>query len=467
MYRQGPSPAHRASPRFHPRRLVLQGGVLLWAAGCATSGPQPAGVGSAASPAPTQTFDITPTFLHLGRLAAGAPLPFVASVSFLAGPADSLVAIIALSMENRALTFQKEGASYLARYRVELTVSPASGEAIEVHRDQVVRVATLQEAQRDEETIFFQQNLRLLPGRYHVQVVVADQNGTARSEAEADVSALAFAPGSTSAPLLVYEVKARTRREDTPSLVANPRGLIANGGDTLLAYIEGYGLTAANHTIPFELRDAQDSVLLSDSLRFQGGREIEGRVLRLAPRGAPLGELRLSVGSGPDRRTTALFASISRHYVVGDFDQLLSLLRFFTDKKWLDSLRRATPDQRTRLWIDFWHATDPDTSTPQNEALDEYFARLNIADQQFRGEGIPGWQTARGEVYIHLGDPDEVTEGSATQSHVIRWTYAAFRLVLYFQDQNGVGRYELTPSSRADFEQALRELRSHPPPKQG
>jgi GWxTD domain-containing protein len=370
-------------------------------------------------------------------------------------------------MENRALVFQKAPQGFVARYRVVLTVSPGSGEPIEIRRDEVVRVNTMPEAQRDEESIFFQQMLYLQPGGYHVRVSVFDQQAGTESEAEGDYTAPSFPDGSTSAPVFVYEVKSRTRQEDPLTLVANPRGLIAHGADTLLAYIEGYGIDADHRAVPFELRDSQDSLMLSDSIRFQGGRPVEGRVLRLAPSGAPLGELRLSVGSGANRHTTALFASVSRHFVVADWDQLVGLLRFFTDKQWLDSLRHATPDQRRRLWIDFWRATDPDTLTPQNEALDEYFTRLGIADQRYRGEGIPGWQTDRGEVYIHLGDPDEVTEGPATQGQVIRWTYGAWRLTLFFQDQTGVGRFVLTPTSRAEYERLLRDLKNRPAKPRG
>src|SRR5882724_360378 len=51
----------------------------------------------------------------MGRLAAGEPLPFVGTVAFAAAPADSVVALLGLSLENRALAFQREGNVFVAR----------------------------------------------------------------------------------------------------------------------------------------------------------------------------------------------------------------------------------------------------------------------------------------------------------------------------------------------------------------
>src|SRR5207244_9548807 len=43
-------------------------------------------------------------------------------------------------------------------------------------------------------------------------------------------------------------------------------------------------------------------------------------------------------------------------------------------------------DQRPAVWREFYKATDPVESTPENEALDGYFRRIQIANQRFRSE---------------------------------------------------------------------------------
>src|SRR5688500_6360442 len=53
----------------------------------------------------TRLFNVQAYYQSLGRLAAGEPLPFVGSVAFARGPGDSTIALVALSLENRSLSF--------------------------------------------------------------------------------------------------------------------------------------------------------------------------------------------------------------------------------------------------------------------------------------------------------------------------------------------------------------------------
>ena len=46
--------------------------------------------------------------------------------------------------------------------------------SVDVAREEIVRVPTFQETLRSDESILFQQVLRLLPGTYHVSVTVRD-----------------------------------------------------------------------------------------------------------------------------------------------------------------------------------------------------------------------------------------------------------------------------------------------------
>jgi GWxTD domain-containing protein len=175
-------------------------------------------------------------------------------------------------------------------------------------------------------------------------------------------------------------------------------------------------------------------------------------------------ELEALPGGGGDTTRTRFLVSFSNQWVITNFDEMMSLLRYFDRQDWVDSLRRAAPERRPDVWRAFWKATDPVTLTPENEALDDYFRRVQQANIRFQDEGGPGWLTERGEVFISLGEPDETIDLSSggldrNGVRVLKWTYAAARLVLYFQDQTGFSRYRLTPTSRADYQRALMRLR--------
>src|SRR6476661_8345406 len=287
-----PAPA-RANPLFPGvlmRRLVLSA-VLVATLGCGSWSR----VGSEREPSPSETLtrvlNTTQYYQRLGRLAADQPLPFVGTVAFAAGPADSVIGVFGLSLENRALAFQREGNVFVARYRVGLSFKREGAPSIDVAREEIVRVSTFQETQRADESILFQQVLRLTPGTYHVSATVRDAGSTSESHAQADYTAPRFAAGTTSAPILAYQATGRGSLTDPLNLVLNPRGSVGYGSDTLLAYIEGYNFTRPT-TVPFKVMDEQQNVVHQNELRFRGGHPVESQVVRLSPDSVALGELK-------------------------------------------------------------------------------------------------------------------------------------------------------------------------------
>lgn len=407
----------------------------------------------------TEILDLNAVYRRIGRLTAGDPLPFVADVAFFAGDGDSTIALVGLSLENRNFSFEREGDVFVARYRVELSAQPvAGGRTLATAKDQAIRVSTFAETQRSDESILYQDGLTLAPGDWKITVQVTDHALGKASHVEAGYHVPALLPGSFSAPRLTYQAKGRSRRAEPLAIILNPRGTLAYGTDTAAAYVEGYQFPGPT-LLPVRLIDSRDSLVMQDTLRFTGGREVESRVIRFAPDSAPLGELRIVVGTPPRVDSTMAVVSFSVGWVVTNFDDMLSLLRYFPTSPALDSLRKAPVSERARLWKAFYKATDPNPATPVHEALDIYFARLALANVRFRGEGIPGWRTDRGEVLIRLGEPDEVYDASPqSQGRLIRWGYTPYQLVLYFVDETGFGRFRLTPSSRAELERVAARL---------
>jgi GWxTD domain-containing protein len=441
-------------------RRLLSSVVLLGAlAGCGSWKR----VGTQNQPAPseslTRLFNTTQFYQNLGRLAAGDPLPFVGTVAFTAGPADSVIAVVGLSLENRVLAFQREGNVFVARYRVSLSFQREGAPSVDLSREEIVRVASFQETLRADESILFQQILRIVPGSYKVNVAVRDVGSTSESRATQTYTAPSFGKASFSAPILTYQATGRGSLTDPVSLVLNPRGAVGYGSDTLLAYVEGYDFPAPA-TVPFRVFDEQEHVIYTDSLRFRGGRAVESQVVRLSPDSVALGELKLEIGAGAAQRTVSALVSFTQAWVVTNFDEMLDLLRYFGQDQKIGAMKKAPESERARLWRQFYAETDPNPVTPENEALNQYFSRVNAANQRFTDEGVPGWRTDRGEVYINLGAPDESVESTpGTGNRIIRWTYIDARLVLYFQDETGFGRLRLTPSSRAEYERVVIRLR--------
>jgi GWxTD domain-containing protein len=412
----------------------------------------------------------------MGLLVGGASLPFVASVRYLRGPApDSTLTLFALSLANQVLTFRRGGAEFVATYRVEATFRADSGgtPVQQIGRDEQVRVRSFQETLRGDESVIYQQFVTLPPGVYQVQVMVRDRNGPAFARSERVDTVPRFAGRGIARPIPVYEAQGRTQASAFPALLANPRATVPYGGDTVRFYVEAYGAVGqgAGGGAPAPARLVARILygggreLWRDTVAFTGDAGLGAATVVIAPGRLPVGqaEIQAVAADGGDTARVPFVVSFSNQWVITNFDELLGMLRYFDARTWIDSLRKAPAERRSEIWQAFWKATDPVPITPENEALDGYFQRVQQANQRFQNEGQPGWLTDRGEVFLTLGDPDEVLDLSSgldrSGQRVIRWTYTSLRLVLYFTDQGGFSRFRLTPNSRAEYQRALAQVR--------
>jgi GWxTD domain-containing protein len=249
-----------------------------------------------------------------------------------------------------------------------------------------------------------------------------------------------------------------------PKLLVNPRATVAYGADTLRFYLEAYGERPGSRWVARAL-DLGGHEIWHDTVALVGTQELSSGVAQLAPGVLPVGAGRFEIGrvGSAATHTAPFLVSFSDQWAITNYDQMISLLRYFERQEWVDKLRHATPDQRPAVWQAFYKATDPVELTPENEALDGYFRRVQLANQRFREAGEPGWLTDRGEVFITLGEPDDVFDFTSDVSRSgirgVRWTYNGLRLTLFFQDNTGFGRFRLTPLSRAEFQRIVAQRR--------
>jgi GWxTD domain-containing protein len=104
-------------------------------------------------------------------------------------------------------------------------------------------------------------------------------------------------------------------------------------------------------------------------------------------------------------------------------------------------------DSRQEFIIDFWDKHDPDPFTEENEYKTAFYRRIEEANRYFRSEGIPGWKTDRGRIYIYLGQPDRIEQRPFMRDPEIKgliwWGYLDYRFGVWFVDRRGDGQYSI------------------------
>jgi hypothetical protein len=236
-------------------------------------------------------------YRDMGLMVDTSRLPFVASVRFLAGATpDSTLLVFAMSLANRTLNFRRDSNDLVADYHVELTLRRDSTLVRQVLRDEKVRVSSVPETMRRDESIIFQQLLTVPPGIYSVNVVVRDRTSPAYAHFQQLDTVPRFDAPGLGWPMPIYEGTGRAQRGVLPQLVANPRGTTAYG-DRVRFYVEGYRL-ARGTRLAARVTDLDSVELWHDTLALGEGPlasvqfVIKGGVL-------PLGRAEFQVSPSP------------------------------------------------------------------------------------------------------------------------------------------------------------------------
>jgi GWxTD domain-containing protein len=432
--------------------------------GVAPAGAAPGGApGAPGAGGSTTAGDMQRLYRNMGLVAGAATLPFVASVSFLPTPTpDSTLVLLSLSLPSRALGFGREGERYIAGYvaRVELRRGPTVVRTIEAN--ETVRVPTFRETARTDESIIWQQFIRVAPGRYSMSVAIRDEGGLRNAAEDVTLDVPPMRIGALASPVAVYEAIPRQSADSLPRLLARPRSTVIFGQDSVLPlYIDAVGATAPTR-VDVRVLGEGDMVSWTNSIELpqRGNARSTTITIPVTRMGVGLNTVQVAIPGTADTVRTRVLVTLGDDLPIANFDEMLAYLRYFTTADRLKPLRDATPAQRAEAWITFLRETDPVPATAEHEGLRDYFGRIRTANTRYRDDAQVGWQSDRGIAYVALGDPDNIVDtGLIDPNARVRqqiWEYRELRVQLLFVDQTGFGRWRLNAQGRADLDNAIR-----------
>ena len=467
------------NPHTLPLRLVsvaLATTVVATLAACAgkrpavgpnpaVNPPRPSGPAGATGAAVVagSPVDMQRLYRSMGLIAGTGSIPFVSSVSFLRSPTpDSTLTLVALSLPARVLSFTRQGERYAASYVARLEVRQGATVVKLVESTENVLVPTFRETSRTDESIIWQQFLKLAPGRYTVALSIKDVSSIRNASEEVQLEVPRLSPDMFGSPLPVYEAIPRTTADSLPRILARPRSTVVFGQDSVLPlYLDAVGNAAPTSAHVRILGEGDIRLFDADiDLPARGAGHSTTYGVPVAKMGIGINTLLLSVPGRPDTARARVLVSLGDDLPIASFDEMFGYLRYFTTADRLRTLRDATPAQRPDAWAAFLKATDPIPGTPEHEGLRDYFARIRVANIRFRDDGPVGWQSDRGTAFVALGDPDNIVDTGMTDPNArVRqqiWEYREIRVQIVFVDQTGFGRWRLSAQGRSELDNAIR-----------
>ena len=464
-----------------PRWLRL--GAVVFLAACASGNA--AGPGSGGRD-PLQSYDpnrastagdtgvFATIYGRMGLAASGPPIFFVGDVAYFATRSpDTTLVVVGMSLPNKGLSFRKDPDGYSASYAVDITLESSAGMVAQSRDSESVRVPTFRETSRTDESVIYRRAFRVVPGSYSLTYAVRDGSGQRSAGQRQSIAVPKLSSPALSTLEPIYEAKSRQNLDSVPSYLPAPRASYLFGvDDSAAVYLESYG-TAGPVSMQVRTPDGKLAWQGSRTLSAQGAGLASGIVtVPLVHADVGIGTILATLPGSPDTIGTRMFVGFGPDLPVLSFKDMLGYLRFFSTPDKLKPLYDAKPEERGARWTAFLHATDPNPSTPQNEALDDYFGRIRDANAIFITDTPRGWLSDRGMVFVSLGAPTNSYEdyGSmymgdigvvnqlSTRVRILVWEYSQYQTRIIFYDPNDTRQWRLTRPSMAVFQSLLARM---------
>jgi GWxTD domain-containing protein len=204
-------------------------------------------------------------------------------------------------------------------------------------------------------------------------------------------------------------------------------------------------------TVQYELQDGDSKSLFKRRAEFAAPQRIVYTSLPIPAGKLAMGLTVLKITAEQNRvkadASLSIFANVGVSLQQGQsLGSIIEPMRYVMNGKDWQALKEASPDDRTKIFNDFWAARQATTGKQdENPLLAEFFVRVQESNLRFRWAGIEGWKTDRGRIFIIYGEPNSVQRQRSTRSTASyeTWTYVEIGRQFVFYDFNNNGDFRL------------------------
>ncbi len=163
--------------------------------------------------------------------------------------------------------------------------------------------------------------------------------------------------------------------------------------------------------------------------------------------GAAFQKVQTEGGSGSPGLDASRYDTMTEEELDLEFDQA----QYVADREEIRTWKKLNLDGKREYIKEFWASKDQTPGTPANEFKQEYFGRLELVNNMFRGTFSEGWKSDRGRIMLLYGRPDEIERfpGSSDMKEYHYWHYYSIQGGVYFVfvDKRGMNDLELVHST--------------------
>ena len=349
------------------------------------------------------------------------------------------------------LQFIKLDNNFQAAYELSAVIMDGNNQVDGKIWKQTVDVKTFEMTNSRGDISLTHADFTLDPGKYKVIVTIEDLEGGEANSKEEKIELDSYKKYDISASGITFARRVEFENNQIKSIFPQVTTPVKGLGNPSYAFFEVYNQTGSETgEISYEIRGENSKYQFTDSMPVTLTGERTGVAIQLPVDSLEHDSYKLSIDIKADRKTARTekdfymrWAGLPRN--AEDLETAIQQVQYIARQPEWKKLKKAPKDKKLEAFVEFWEKRDPSPATEYNEMMQNYYARINMANEAFTVMGRDGWKSDRGMVFIILGQPDEVIRNDYPQGSKPYqiWQYYSINRQFEFYDRNGFGDYEL------------------------
>jgi GWxTD domain-containing protein len=360
-----------------------------------------------------------------------------------------------------AVQFARNSAGFEGGYSVTVSIYMEDGETLYLEKlwNEKINVKSFGESSSKENFNLSYRSFKIKPGKYLIKTTVTDRDSRKDYTSKNYFNVREFTPKpSISDIMLIAQMKIV---DGNNRIIPNVSRNVSENKKEINIFFEIYSDSSTDCNIEYIVTNREDKTLYESSgeqLINKGKTQVfftisDSTLLNI---GNYILTVRLK-----DYEENILASTSKTFYsrwaglpsTVKSIDEAIDQLVYIANPNEIEFMKNGKDDEeKTKRFIAYWKTKDPSPGNEENEVFQEYFGRVNFANEQF-SHYVEGWQTDRGMVFIILGPPNNVErhpfEYNAKPYEI--WQYYEINRSFTFLDETGFGDYRLITPMYGDL----------------
>ncbi|OGU61016.1 MAG: hypothetical protein A2V66_09750 [Ignavibacteria bacterium RBG_13_36_8] len=207
--------------------------------------------------------------------------------------------------------------------------------------------------------------------------------------------------------------------------------------------VTSYSLSAGHYSIAAGFNSCDNKIIIAE---VEGNAPLNLFVLNDINKNLKEGITEISVGlNGKEKKTfTYNVVWLDKPKSLMDTEYAIKLLGNIVNESVVDELLDHSRQDYYKYLYSFWEKRNSRKDSFFNGLMEEFYTRVDYANENFSTLDGFGASLDRGKIYIKFGKPTKVERLYSEKSEVIEiWHYSNINRDFYFKDNTGLGNFSL------------------------